>query len=247
MQVAPALDDSKTGGLEKFLPTHQRPKLLAHARLVCPAVESQPRGRKIAFGTSRRNSASGLATRTISRSALVGSRKCSSAQTGNKIELSVGKRQFFRRPAMKLRMGQRIPANIQGHPREIDSRRDSAKRRGRAQPEAGAARNVQNSFPVPRLEAVANRRRCPGTSPGAEGHRNKRDRRSPESHRGRGNPFAHSLFVQIVTAMSNFHVPGVKPNRTRAFNLPFSQPKTVAWRAAVPFSRPRSVRKPDRA
>jgi len=47
MQVAPTLDDGKTGGLEKFVPTLQRPKLLAHARLVCPAVESQPRGRKI--------------------------------------------------------------------------------------------------------------------------------------------------------------------------------------------------------
>ena len=84
------------------------------------------------------------------------------AETGNKIELSVGKGQFFRWPAMKLRMGQRIPSNIQGHSREIDSRRDSAEGGGRAQPEAGPARNVQNSFPVPRLEAGCQPSEMPG-------------------------------------------------------------------------------------
>ena len=75
-------------------------------------------------------------------------------ETGNKIELSIGKGQFFRRPAMKLRMGQRIPAKSQGHSREIDSRRDSAKRRNRTQPHTSATRDVQNSFLAPRLEAA---------------------------------------------------------------------------------------------
>jgi hypothetical protein len=87
------------------------------------------------------------------------------AETGNKIELSVGEGQFFRRPAMKLRMGQRIPASIQGHSREIDSRRDSAKRRSSAQPRASAARDVQNSFLAPRLEAARQPSEMPGHLP----------------------------------------------------------------------------------
>ena len=87
------------------------------------------------------------------------------AETGNKIELSIGKGQFFRRPAMKLRMGQRTPAKIQGHSREIDSRRDSAKHRSSAQPHTGATRDVQNSFLAPRLEAARQPSEMPGHLP----------------------------------------------------------------------------------
>ena len=87
------------------------------------------------------------------------------AETGNKIELSIGKGQFFRRPAMKLRMGQRTPAKIQGHSREIDSRWDSAKHRSSAQPHTGATRHVQNSFLAPRLEAARQPSEMPGHLP----------------------------------------------------------------------------------
>lgn len=87
------------------------------------------------------------------------------AETGNKIELSVGEGQFFRRSAMKLRMGQRNQAKIQGHSREIDSRRDGAKRRNRTQPHTGATRDVQNSFLAPRLEVASQPSEMPGHLP----------------------------------------------------------------------------------
>lgn len=87
------------------------------------------------------------------------------AGTGDKIELSVGEGQSFRRLAMEIGLWQRLPANIQGYSRNIDSRRDSAKRRGPTQPRAGAAPDVQNSFLAPRLEAARQPSEMPGHLP----------------------------------------------------------------------------------
>ena len=103
MEIAPAIAHSETSPVKKFAPLKQRPDLFPNVGLLGSRMIPKRKGKNPAFGTSRMNTASGVATRTIYAVTPVRIYEMfQGPETSNNVKLPVIKRQLLGRTAMKL-------------------------------------------------------------------------------------------------------------------------------------------------